>query len=175
MAAKTYLRLVGGKLRQIVATVISGGAANAGDLVALDDTGRLDSSVMPVGIGANTKQIPASEALTAGNFVNFHSNAGELNVRKADNSNGRRADGFVLVAVANAAAATVYPLDSANTALTGLTPGADYWLGTAGAVTNTPLDETLPANQGGTKVSQLIGTAISATELITNDYEPVIL
>jgi len=175
MAAKTFLRLVGGKLKQIVATVVSSGVGDAGNVVALDDSGRLDQSLMPVGIGANTQQIPASEALTAGNFVNFHTTAGALNVRKADNSNGRRADGFVLSAVANAAQATVYPMDSSNTALTGLTPGADYYLGTGGAAIAVPLDETLPANQGGTKISQLLGTAKSATELITNDYDPVIL
>lgn len=175
MAAKSFLRLVAGKYRQILATVVSAGAANAGDVVGLDDTGRLDLSVMPVGIGANTQSIPASEALTAGNYVNFHSNAGALNVRKADNSNGRRADGFVLSAVANAAAAIVYPLDSVNTALTGLTPGADYWLGTAGGVIAAALDETLAANQGSNKISQFLGTAKSATELITTDSDPVLL
>lgn len=175
MAAKSFLRLVAGKYRLIVATVVSAGAANAGDVVGLDDTGRLDLSVMPVGIGANTQSIPASEALTAGNYVNFHSNAGALNVRKADNSNGRRADGFVLSAVANAAQAIVYPLDSVNTALTGLTPGADYWLGTAGGVISAALDETLAANQGSNKISQFLGTAKSATELITTDSDPVLL
>ena len=128
-----------------------------------------------MGIGANTQSIPASEALTAGNYVNFHSNSGALNVRKADNSNGRRADGFVLSAVANAAQAIVYPLDSVNTALTGLTPGADYWLGTAGGVISAALDETLAANQGSNKISQFLGTAKSATELITTDSDPVLL
>lgn len=175
MAAKSFLRLVAGKWQQIRGVVISAGASNAGDIVALDDSGRLDSSVMPVGIGANTQSIPASEALSAGNFVNFYSNAGVLNVRKADNSNGRRADGFVLAAVASGATATVYPMDSVNSALSGLTPATEYFLGTAGGVVATPLDETLTANQGVGKISQLLGTSKSATELVTNDCDPVIL
>ena len=162
-----FLALVGGKVKQIFATVVSAGAANAGNMVALGSDGKLDGSVMPNGIGANTQVLPATEALTAGAKVNFWSNAGVLSVRLADAASGRKADGYVLAAVANAAPATVYPLDGVNSALTGLTPGAEYWLGNAGAVTTTPLDATLPANAN--KVNQLIGWAKSATELVTDD------
>ncbi|WP_462382331.1 hypothetical protein [Pseudomonas sp. Marseille-QA0892] len=175
MAAKSFIRLVGGKLRQIAATVVSTGAGNGGDIVALDDTGKLDPSVMPTGIGANTNVGTASEALTAGSFVQFFTNAGALGVRKADNSNNRPADGYVTANVANGSQATVYPLDGTNSNLTGLTPGADYWLGTAGGVIAVPLDETLPANQGTNKVSQYLGKAQSATALITTDSDAVVL
>ena len=48
MAAKKFLRLVAGVLTEIAATVTSSGASNGGDLVALDSSGRLDNSVMPV-------------------------------------------------------------------------------------------------------------------------------
>lgn len=91
----------------------------------------------------------------------------------ADNSNGRAADGYVLDAVLLAADATVYPLDGTNSELTSLTPGSEYFLGVAGGVTLTPLDETDVANAN--KVSQYLGKAKSATELITSDDGYVIL
>ncbi|MBF5006835.1 hypothetical protein [Diaphorobacter caeni] len=166
--AQGFLALVGGKVKQIFATVTSAGAANADNVVALDSAGKLDMSVMPVGIGANTQVITASEALTAGSFVQIYTNAGAAGVRLADASNGREANGFVLAAVASAAAATVYPLDSVNNSLTGLTPGATYWLGNAGAATATPLDATDTGNVN--KVNQILGKAKSATELVTDDY-----
>lgn len=52
---------------------------------ALDASGRLDSSVMPVGIGADTATIQTSEALASGDYVNIHDDvAGAFRVRKAD-------------------------------------------------------------------------------------------
>lgn len=179
MAAKSFARLVGGKWKQIIATVISGGAANAGDIPALDDSGRLHMSLMPAGIGANTQSVVASEAIGAGKFVNYwpdaSGGAAVIKMRLADNSNGRAADGFVLEAVSKDAAGTVYPLDSVNSALTGLSAGTEYYLGTAGGLLAVPLDETLAANQGVGKVSQFLGVAKSATELVTNDRDPVTL
>lgn len=168
-----FLARVAGHTRQIFATVISAGAPNAGDIVGLGPSGRLDMSVMPEGIGANTTQAAASEALGAGKFVNYHEAGGVFSVRLADNSNGRPADGFVLEAVAEAATATVYPLDSTNAQLTGLTIGTRYWLGTAGSVTATPLDETDVANAN--KISQYLGVAKSVTELVTDDDGHVVL
>ncbi|MGA4634509.1 hypothetical protein ACPA5B_11575 [Pseudomonas solani] len=175
MAAKTFLRIVGGKFQQIVATVISAGVANAGDIPALDDTGRLSTTVMPAGFGANTVAAAATEALAAGDFVNLYGASGTFSARKADNSNNRPAHGYVTAAVANAATATVYPLDGVNANLTGLTTGADYWLGTAGAVISTALDATSAGNQGTNKVSQYLGIARSPTELVTTDSDPVLL
>lgn len=173
MAAQGFLARVAGRTKQIIATVVSAGAANGGDIVALGDDGRLDMSVLPPGIGANTTQAVASETLGAGKFVNFHDDGGTLSARLADNSNGRQADGFVLQAVSAAAIATVYPLDGTNAALAGLTPGARYWLGIAGGVTATPPDETDAANAG--KISQYLGVAKSATELVTTDDGYVVL
>jgi hypothetical protein len=113
----------------------------------------------------------ASEAISAGNFVNLYANSGVFSVRKADNSNGREAHGFVLAAVASAGTATVYQLGELNSSLSGLTVGADYWLGTGGGIIATPLDETDDDNIG--LVSQYLGRAKSATELITVQDEPV--
>ncbi|MGF6211749.1 hypothetical protein [Comamonas sp. 4034] len=168
MATQGFMALVGGKEKQIFGAATSSGAADAGKIPALDSSGKLDQSMMPAGIGANTKVVPAFEAIGVGKFVNFFSDAGTLKVRLADNSNNRPAEGFVLAAVASAANATVYPLDVANTGVSGLTLASEYWLGTAGGVIDTPLDSTDPANVN--KVNQLLGKATSATELRTDDY-----
>ena len=171
--AQRFLVLEGGKKRQKEAKTTSAGAADAGKIPALDSSGKLDMSMMPAGMGADTQVLPASESLSAGNFVNIWSDSGVAKVRLADNSNGRAADGYVLDVVASSANATVYPLDGTNSDLTSLTPGAEYWLGTAGGVTLTPLDETDPANAN--KISQYLGKAKSATELVTVDDGYVVL
>jgi len=173
MATQGFLARVAGRTKQIFGIDSSAGAADAGKIPALDSTGRLAANMMPVGIGANTTICPASEALGAGTFVNFWQDGGVMKARLADNSNGRQADGFVIAAAASAANATVYPLDSTNTAQTGLTAGARYWLGTAGAVTVTPLDAADAANAN--KVDQYLGIAKSATELVTDDQGYVVL
>ncbi|MDR3066365.1 MAG: hypothetical protein LBV05_12800 [Comamonas sp.] len=168
-----FLARVAGKTKQLFGVAASAGAADAGKIAALGPDGRFDQSLMPAGIGASTIVAPASEAIGAGKFVNFHANGGAMSVRLADNSNGRQADGYVKDAVASAANATVYPLDSTNAALTGLTPGGRYWLGTAGGVINTPLDAADAANAG--RICQELGTAKSATELVTDDLGYVTL
>lgn len=171
--AQAFLARVAGRTRQIFATVISAGVADAGKILALGADGRLDGSVLPAGIGADTTQATASEAVGAGKFVQFHSNAGVFSVRLADNSNGRHADGFVLEEFTMGSTATVYPLDGTNAQLAGLTAATRYWLGTAGGVIATPLDETDGAN--ASKISQYLGVAKSATELVTDDDGYVVL
>jgi hypothetical protein len=172
-ATQGFLARITGGTKQMFGLAVSAGAADAGKIPALGTDGRFDTSLMPVGIGANTTIATASEAIGAGKFVNFHSNGGLLGVRLADNNNGRQADGYVKDAVANAAAATVYPLDTTNTALSGLTPGGRYWLGTAGGVIAAALDATDIDNAG--KVCQELGVAKSATELLTDDLGFVVL
>jgi hypothetical protein len=170
MAANKYLALIAGKAKEVFATIVSAGAANANQIVALDSAGKLDQSVMPVGMGAETiTGVVASEAIAAGAFVNIYSNAGVLNVRNANaTTNGKPATGFVLAAVANGAQATVYLISQTNNQLTGLTIGADYFLSTvAGGVTN-----VAPSASGN--VVQYLGTAHSTTALIftnTNTIE----
>ena len=173
MATQGFLARVAGKTKQIFAIATSAGAADAGKIPALDSTGRIDTSMMPVGIGANTTQATASEAIGAGKFINYWDNAGVFSMRLADNSNGRQADGYVTAAVASGAVGTGYPLDSTNAQLTGLTVGTRYWLGTAGGVTPTPLDEAVAGNAN--KISQYLGVAKSTTELVTDDQGHVVL
>lgn len=170
MAAKRFLGLVAGRIKQIAAVVTSAGASNDGDLVALGPDGKLDASVMPAGIGVNTVSAIASEALAANDAVSLWNNAGTVNARKADaTAEGKEAHGFVKSAFASAAIATVYTSGNVMTGLTGLTPGARQYLATtAGARTETP-----PATAGN--VVQMLGVAASATTIAFEPEEPVTL
>lgn len=167
MAAKKFIRLVAGVFTEIAATVTSAGAGNDGDLVALDSSGRLDNSVMPVGIGADTKSITASEALAAGDWVNVWNSTG-AKVRKADATTaGKEAHGFVLAAVSNGASALVY-FEGTNTQVTGQTPGPVFLQTTAGTG-----GSTIPSASGN--VVQNLGVALSATEVNFERGTPVTL
>lgn len=161
-----------GVTKQYTPKDVSAGVADAGAVVALGSNGKLSMTVLPDGLGDGTRMAQASEALVAGNFVQEFSAAGVWSVRKADNSNGRYATGFVKVGVASAAQATVYPLDGVNDQLTGLTIGSIYYLGTAGAVISTPLNAATATT--GT-IDQKLGIARSATELVTDDSDYVVL
>lgn len=173
MASQKFLVREGGKTKQKQAVEASLGAADAGKIPALNSSGKLDGSMMPAGIGAQVVLLEVTESISAGKFINYFNDGGTLKVRLADNSNGREANGYVLESFTSSQTATVYPLDGVNSELTGLTVGSDYWLGTAGGVIDTPLDESNAGNSG--YVSQQLGKAKSSTELITDDYGFVIL
>jgi hypothetical protein len=164
MAGNKYIRNNAGQLEELAATQTSAGAGDAGKIVALDAGGHLDSTVMPTGIGADTAIVPASEALAAGDLVNLWTDTGAIKARKADAStSGKEAVGFVLAAVESAANATVY-FDGTITGLTGLTPGARYYLSAAaagGVVT------TAPSSAGN--IVQEVGYALAAESL---SFEP---
>lgn len=156
--ADKYIYNNAGTLTEKEATVVSAGAADAGEIPALDNTGRLDQSVMPVGIGPDVSQIIASESLAAGDFVNVYNNAGTANVRKADATTaGKQCHGYVLAAVDNGDPATVY-FEGSNTQVTGATPGPVFLSTSAGGFTS-----TAPSASGN--VVQRLGVAISATEI----------
>lgn len=169
--AQGFLAVVGGKIKQIFAIATSAGAGDAGKVIATDASGKLDSSFLPAGIGANTVVVPTSENLSAGDFVNIYSATGTLTGRKADNSNNREAWGYVETSVTSPANATVKRLNTVNASRTGLTAGTEYWLGTAGGVISTPLD---PVTDTG-KTLQYLGIAKSTTELVTVEISPVLL
>jgi hypothetical protein len=171
--AQGFIAVVSGKLKVLFGIASSAGAGDAGKYIVTDAGGKLDPSFLPSGIGANQVVATASEALTAGDFVNLYLNAGALNVRKADNSNSREAWGYVEAAVSSSASATVKRLGTTNASRTGLTIGSEYWLGTAGGVISTPLDANDTGNAG--KMVQYLGIAKSATELVTAEFQPVLL
>jgi len=167
--ADKYIKNNSGQLAEVEATVTSAGAGNAGDIVALDGSGKLDTTVLPTGIGATTKLAATTENLSAGDLVNLYNDSGTIKARKADASNGRRAIGFVLSSVTSPNNATVY-LDGTITGLTGLTPGSAYYLSgsSAGAAT-----ATAPSTSG--YISQEIGIALSATEINFEEQQPITL
>lgn len=165
------LRRENGENKQYKPVQVSAGVGDAGKVPALNSAGKLDSSMLD--IAEATRPVPASEALGAGKFVNLFNDAGTLKARLADNSNNRPAHGFVKVAAAESATATVHPLDTVNGALAGLTVGATYFLGTAGGAVTPALDATDDATEGF--IDQKLGTAVSATELITDDFDYVVL
>ena len=167
MAAKKFLRLINGVITEVFGIQTSAGAANAGDVPVLDDTGRLDNSMMPVGIGADTKTIAASEALAAGDWVNVWNSTG-AKVRKADATTaGKEAHGFVLATVSSGANALVY-FEGTNTQVSGQTPGPVYLQTTAGTG-----GATIPSASGN--VVQNLGVALSATEVNFERGTPVVL
>lgn len=150
------------------ATATSAGASSAGAVVQLDSTGRVSSTMMPTGIGADTASLVASEALAAGDFVSIWNDAGTAKVRKADATTaGKEAHGFVLAAVSAGASAEVY-FEGTNTQCSGLTPGAQFLSTTAGRCAST-------APTGSGNVVQRIGFALSATEVNFQSQIPVVL
>lgn len=113
--------------------------------------------------GASADNLPASENIPAGAFVNVWDDAGVGSLRLADNRDpAKEADGFVLAPFAAGAIATFFRAGD-NSALSGLVPGSDCWLGQAGGVIQAPLDNTDPANAG--KISQYLGKSMNAAVL----------
>lgn len=160
--------LASGEEKLQEALVTSAGAGDAGKIPALDAGGKLDSTVMPSGVGADTYTAEATEGLSAGQLVNVWWDSSNREARLADANNGRPANGFVLANVTTGNPATVYPLGTLNDQLSGLTPGTVYYLSkTAGGVT----DDI--STFGDTDIVQRIGRAISATEIVTEDNPPV--
>lgn len=131
--------------------------SSANKIVKMDGTGRIASGILPIGIGADTVDIVASEALAAGDLVNIYNNASVANCRKADGSTtAKEAHGFVLAAVISTGTATVY-FEGTNTQATGLTPGRQYLSATTAGKSSI----TAPSTAGQTV--QIVGFATSAT------------
>jgi hypothetical protein len=146
------------------AVTSSAGAGSANQIPALDGSGRLDTTFMPVGVGADTKSVVSSENLAASDLVNLWNDGGTLKARKADaTAEGKECHGFVLAGVTAPAAATVY-FDGAITGLSGMTIGARQYLSAASPGART---ETAPTTAGN--VQQYVGVAVSATEM---SFEP---
>ncbi len=165
MPGKKYLSNNNGVITEVVANQASAGAADAGKIVALDDQGRLDNSMMPVGIGADTALIVTSEALVAGDWVNIHNSTG-AKARKADAASGKECHGFVLAAVTSGGNATVY-FEGTNNMVSAQTPG-QVFLGNAGAGA-----AAAPTAAGA--IVQRIGIAVSATAVNFERSQPIVL
>lgn len=137
----------------------SSGVADANRLISTGADGKLHPSLLPTGVGPDLLVAPTVEDLSAGDYVNIFDDAGTPSVRLADRSNGRQADGFVKSAFTTGQSAEIY-FEGANDALTGLTVGARYFLGTNGnPVTPGPT---------GAGLWQYLGRAISSTAINTD-------
>ena len=156
-----YLANSSGKLTEVHSINVSAGAGDANKIIETDASGKLDVSFLPVGIGAEVSVMPSSENFAGGDWLNIYNNTGVANARKADaTTNTKPCDGFTLSAVTSPANVTVYGLSQKNTAVTGYTVAADYWLGTTAGLAVT----TAPSAAGN--IVQLLGKPISATAMI---------
>lgn len=156
-----------GAKEEVEASITSAGATDAGKIPALDANGLLNQDMMPAGVLPDTAELTVNEAagLAAGNFVTINSDG---TVSKASNASyATRARGFVLSGAIDAAQALVF-FDGVNTALSSLTLGTKYFMGTAGAATT-----TLPSASG--EVLQFLGTATSTTAISFNPDDGTVL
>lgn len=168
--ADKYINVEAGLRTQKEATVTSTGVAEAGDIVALDANGKLDSTVMPTGIGADTSSIEASENLAAGDFINVWDDGGTTKVRKANGGAiGTRAHGFVLSAVTATQQALVY-FEGNNNQVTGLVGGTNLFLSEA-----TSGEPTGTAPSGSGDIVQSLGVATSATSINVEIGDPIVI
>jgi len=155
-----YIKRNGGTLNEAEAVVASAGAADKDKLVATDATGKLDASLMPVGVGVDSLVAIASEALTAGDLVNIYDDAGVATCRKACAAvppNSFPAMGFVKADVALAGNAEIF-FEGTNGAVTGQVSGVAYLSVTPGKSTS-----VVPSLPG--QIAQVIGFAVGATAL----------
>lgn len=163
--ADKYQTLQNGREKMIEGQTSSAGVADAGKIVALGSDGKIDPSMLPA---QDVTTIQASEALSAGDYVNIWNDAGTRKVRKADSTNDRPAHGYVKSAVALNAQATVY-FEGANSGQSGLTIGGRVYLSAAGGVQQTA--PALPTDI----IHQFLGIAISATEVNTDIEDAIVL
>lgn len=146
----------------------SGGAGSANNIPALDASGRLDATMMPTGVGAETSAIEAFGALAAGDFVNVYNDGGVAKARKADASSGTApANGFVLAAVTTGNTATVY-WSGLNNQVSGVTPGQHFLSTTPGAS-----NHVAPTATGN--IVQRLGFAVSSTVIMFDPQDPILL
>lgn len=156
-----------GGLREVIAPQVGGGGAE--NLIpALDASGRLDVTMMPTGVGAETSTLTAFGTLAAGDLVNVFNDAGTMKVRKADGSSGvAPANAFVLDAYVALDSAVVYWF-GLNNQVTGLTPGLHYLSTTPGASNHV-------APSASTNIVQRIGWAVNSTTLLFFPQDPILL
>ena len=164
-----YLAHSSGRIVEQVPITTSAGVADALKLLQTDATGKISSTVLPTGIGADTASINSTEALTAGDLVNVYDvGSGVFGVRRADASTqGKEATGFVISGFASGIPALVY-FEGSNTQVTGMLPGTRYLATTPGGSTSTP-----PSATGN--VVQIVGFGTSATVLNFQSEPPITL
>jgi hypothetical protein len=167
MAGNKYMKLESGKKRLQTANDVSAGAGDAGKLVALNAAGVIDPSMLT---DQDVSNLVAFENMSAGDYVNLFLDASVIKARLADNSNDRAAMGYIDDTVTAAANVNIF-FEGSNTNLSGLTIGARQYLGTVGQTIEVPLDPTSVTGD----IHQLLGVAISATEINTDIQDEILL
>lgn len=144
----------------------SAGAGDAGKIIETNGAGKLDETLLPAGIGSDTKTAVAAESISAGDLVYFNASG---QILKADaNALAKAAVGFALTSISAAASGTVH-FDGTIAGLSGLTPGAWYFLS---AVAPGGISTAVPTGAGD--IVQPVGIAVSATELTFQPAAPVV-
>ena len=164
MSTNRFLSILNGATTLFTAIASSVGVGDASKIIMTGTDGRVHGSFMPLGVGAQTITATTTEALAAGDFVNVVT----AGARKADNSNGRVAVGFVLTAFASGVPATIYT-SGLNTARSGLTAGTLYFLGVGGAET-----ATSPDNVSG-RICQALGIGLNSTTIPFQFNPPIFI
>lgn len=151
--------------KQFAAAASSSGSADSNRLIKTNSAGVIDTTLLPTGIGSQSKTVETSEALSAGDYVNIFDVGGDARVRRADaTTSGTEAIGFVLDNFAAGADATVF-FEGTNTALSGLTPGQTLFLSTVPGAAS-PVAPAVPGS-----VVQIVGKAcgVDAAIFIEDD------
>ena len=161
-----FMTLVNGAKKLLQGITTSAGAADGGKMVRTDPTtGKLDASLLPSELGGTDQSdVEATETLAIGQLVHVWDDAGNAEARLANATDASKpARGFVKAGFTAGQTATVY-YDGVISGLSGLTPGADYWLDTTGGGITDDVSGFTTGN-----IVQPVGFAKSATELI---FEP---
>ena len=157
-----------GGFDEVTPKTVSAGAADAGKIFVPGASGQWDETLIPNSDGA--RAFMASEALSAGDFVNVHDDGGVPKLRKADASSiATRAHGFVK-ATADVGDTVKFYESGALGGFTALTVGSIYFLSDATA--GEPV-AAAPTTTG--HIAQAVGVAVSATEIqVDISEQPVV-
>lgn len=154
--------------KEVTAITQSAGAADAGKIIATNSAGGVDESFLPIGDGA--RAFPLSQALSAGDFVNVYDDGGVAKLRKADASSpATRAHGFVREAGAEGENVKMYG-SGVLEGFADLTVGATYVLSDT-----TPGEATLVSPSASGHIAQIVGTAVSPTEIQVDIAETIVV
>jgi len=171
MATKKFLKIGStGLPSEEGALTTSAGAGDADKIVQTNSSGVLDITLMPAGIGANTRTVTAGETLAAGDLIYI---AAAGTAFKADaNAEGKEAIGFVLAGISSAATGTAYFGSQTISGLSGLTVGSRYFLSNA-----TPGGIALYSalTFATADIVQEVGRALSTTELYFEPQTPLLV
>ena len=148
-------------------TVSGGTVGQAGNIPALDNSGRIDPTLMPVGVVADTYSGTAFENIQNGAFVYIRSDGQVANATGVPG--GIEAMAFALVGVSTGQSVLVY-FEGRNTSLGSLTPGKRYYLSDSvpGGLTGVPI-------VGADKIHQYLGRAVTSNTLSFEPGESIIL